>query len=97
MRVSRWRNGLAVRLPRDRVERLGLHACDALTVFAAGEGRVALARDDRRADALVRMDRRAPGLPEGWRLGRDGADARDDREPGRGWSRRRRPFSTPRS
>lgn len=85
MQVSRWGNSLAVRLPRELVEQLGLKAGDALTVVAAGEGQVALARDTRRTDALARMRGRALSLPEGWRLDREEANGRDveDAEGGR--------------
>ncbi len=38
MQVSRWGNSLAVRLPKDLVERLGLAAGDALTVVALDDG-----------------------------------------------------------
>jgi antitoxin MazE len=85
MQVSRWGNSLAVRLPRELVEQLGLKVGDALTVVAAGEGQVTLARDTRRADALARMRGRALSLPEGWRFDREEANGRDveDAEGGR--------------
>ena len=76
MQVSRWGNSLAVRLPKDLVDRLGLSAGDALTVVAVGDGRVTLARDTRRADAMARMRARKVRLPEDYRFDRDAAHAR---------------------
>ena len=76
MQVSRWGNSLAIRLPKDLVERLGLAAGDALTVVTVDDGRVTLARDTRRADALARMRGRKVRLPEGYRLDRDAAHER---------------------
>ncbi len=76
MQVSRWGNSLAVRLPKDLVARLGLAAGDALTVVAVDDGRVTLARDTRRADALARMQARKLRLPEEYRFDRDAAHAR---------------------
>jgi len=76
MQVSRWGNSLAVRLPKDLVERLGLAAGDALTVVALDDGQVTLARDTRRADALARMQARKVRLPEGYRFDRDATHTR---------------------
>lgn len=82
MQVSRWGNSLAVRLPREIVARLGLAAGDALTVVAVGDGRVTLARDTRRADALARMRARKVRLPEDYRFDRDAAHERGEDAPG---------------
>ncbi len=82
MQVSRWGNSLAVRLPREIVARLGLAAGDALTVVALGDGRVTLARDTRRADALARMRARKVRLPEDYRFDRDAAHERGVDAPG---------------
>lgn len=76
MQVSRWGNSLAVRLPRDLVERLGLAAGDALTVVALDDGRVTLARDTRRADALARMQARKVRLPTDYLFDREASHTR---------------------
>ena len=87
MQISRWGNSLAVRLPKDLVERLGLAAGDALTVVALDDVRVTLARDTRRADALARMQARKIRLPADYRFDRDATHARNvdspDAEPRR--------------
>lgn len=76
MQVSRWGNSLAIRLPREIVQRLGLSAGDALTVVAVDNGQVTLARDTRRADALARMRARKLRLPQEHRFDRDAAHDR---------------------
>ena len=76
MQVSRWGNSLAVRLPKELVEQLGLVAGDALAVVTVDGGRVTLARDTRRADALARMRVRKVRLPENYRFDRDSAHDR---------------------
>jgi antitoxin MazE len=82
MQVSRWGDSLAVRLPKDLVERLGLAAGDALTVVAVDDCRVTLARDTRRADALALTGARKVRLPEDDRFDRDAAHARRMDTPG---------------
>jgi antitoxin MazE len=82
LQVSRWGNSLAIRLPKDMVERLGLTAGDALRVVALEDGRVTLARDTRRADALARMQARRVRLPVDYRFDRDAAHARGADDPG---------------
>jgi antitoxin MazE len=76
MQVSRWGNSLAVRLPKDLVERLGLSVGDALTVVTVDGDRVTLARDTRRADALARMQARKVRLPDDYRFDRVAAHDR---------------------
>lgn len=45
MRVSKWGNSLAVRLPKALVNDLGLKAGDRLEVVSAEPERLAVARD----------------------------------------------------
>lgn len=66
MHVARWGNSLAVRLPKALVKALDLKPGDAVEVVAAAPGRIELARNDRRAQALARMRARgwtAPAAP----------------------------------
>ena len=76
MLVSRWGNGLGVRLPRALVDDLGLKPGDELEVVAATPNRIVLAKDDRRAQAVDRMRARAWSVPEGHAFDRDEANAR---------------------
>jgi antitoxin MazE len=77
MRVSRWGNNLAVRLPKALVERLGLKEGDQLNVVAAKDGAVKVeASEDQRRRALERMAARNWTFPEGYRFDRDEANER---------------------
>ena len=76
MRVSRWGNSLAVRLPRALVERLGLRTGDEFEVVAATAERIAVAKDPRRAEAVDRMRARALSFPDTCVFDRDETNAR---------------------
>ena len=76
MLVSRWGNSLGVRLPRMLVENLGLKPGDKLEVVASTATRIVVAKDDRRARAVVRMRGRAWPAPDGYAFDRDDANAR---------------------
>ena len=76
MRVSRWGNSLAVRLPRALVNDLGLKAGDRLEVVSAHPGRLAVARDESRLRAIERMRARALNIPDDYAFDREEANAR---------------------
>ncbi len=76
MRVARWGNSLAVRLPKALVERLGLKQGDEIEIVAADRQRLSLGKNDRREQALARMAARKWALPEGYRFNRDEANER---------------------
>ena len=76
MRVSKWGNSLAVRLPKSLVNNLGLKSGDELEVVSAKLSGIVLARDERRKKAVQRMRERALSLPEGYSFDRDKANAR---------------------
>ena len=76
MRVSKWGNSLAVRLPKALVESIGLEAGDNLEIVEASKGRIAVRRADRRAEALARMAARDWSLPAGYRFDRQEANER---------------------
>jgi antitoxin MazE len=77
MRVSRWGNSLAVRLPKALVEQLGLKEGDQLNVVAAKDGAIEVeTNEDRRRWALERMAARNWTVPENYRFDRDEANER---------------------
>ena len=76
MRVSRWGNSLAVRLPRALVNDLGLKVGDRLEVVSANPGRLAVARDESRLRAVERMRARALPIPDDYAFDREEANAR---------------------
>jgi antitoxin MazE len=76
MRVSKWGNSLAVRLPKALVEQLRLKEGDQLIV-AAWDGAIEVETDqDRRRRALERMAARNWTFPEGCCFDRDAANER---------------------
>ena len=76
MRVSKWGDSLAVRLPKAVVDELGLKAGDRLEVVSATRERLAVARDESRRRALKRMRARALPIPPGYALDRNDANTR---------------------
>ena len=64
MQVSKWGNSLAVRLPKALVEDLGLKPGDTLEIVSATPERLAIARDECRAQAVERMRTRGWSIPE---------------------------------
>jgi antitoxin MazE len=76
MRVSRWGNSLAVRLPRKLVEQLGLAAGDELNVVEASKQHLAVERVDKRAEFLKQLRQLQWPAPEGYKFDRDEANER---------------------
>ena len=76
MKVSKWGNSLAVRLPKTLVEDLGLKPGDLLEVVSAAPNRIAVARDERRALAVERMRARALSIPDDYAFDREEANSR---------------------
>lgn len=76
MRVAKWGNSLAVRLPAAVVETLDLKEGDDIEVRVSGDRLFAVARDDRRERALARIRALRRPLPAGWTFDRDEANRR---------------------
>lgn len=76
MRVAKWGNSLAVRLPASVVETLGLQEGDEVDIVIAGTHRFEIERDDSRAKALARLKALRRPLPKGFRFIRDEANER---------------------
>jgi antitoxin MazE len=77
MRVSKWGDSLAVRLPKKLVDELGLKDGDDLTIFSARNGALQVGtEEDRRQWALDRMAERGWPVPEDYRFDRDEANER---------------------
>ena len=55
MRVSKWGDSLAARLPKALVEKMGLSAGDELTVVDVVERTLVVQKEDRRKAALERL------------------------------------------
>lgn len=76
MKVSKWGNSLAVRLPKALVEDLDLKPGDLLEIVSAAPNRIAVARDERRALAVERMRARALSIPDDFVFDREEANSR---------------------
>ena len=77
MRVSRWGNSLAVRLPKALVERLGLKQGDELNVVAIGNDTLAIeTKEAARLRALDHIRTRNWTLPADDKFDRDEANER---------------------
>jgi antitoxin MazE len=70
MRVSKWGDSLAVRLPAEVVEALKLKEGDEIEIRAAGEGVLEAARDSAKEEALARIRKQRRPLPPGFKFDR---------------------------
>jgi antitoxin MazE len=76
MRVAKWGNSLAVRLPDTVVKALNLKSGDEVEIVVTGERRFQVGRDPSRARALARLRALKKPLPKGFRFDREDANAR---------------------
>lgn len=76
MRVAKWGNSLAIRLPEAVVKALGLKAGDEIEIDVAGMRRFEVSRDRSREQAIARLRALKKPLPKGFRFDRDEAHAR---------------------
>jgi antitoxin MazE len=76
MRVAKWGNSLAVRLPDAVVKALKLKTGDEIEIVASGARRFEVGRDRSRERALERLRTLKKPLPKGFSFDRDEANAR---------------------
>jgi antitoxin MazE len=76
MRVSKWGNSLAVRLPSAVVETLELKEGDQIEIRIAGRREFALSRDRSVEKAIERIRRLRRPLPPGFKFSRLEANER---------------------
>ncbi|MDP3100712.1 MAG: AbrB/MazE/SpoVT family DNA-binding domain-containing protein [Phenylobacterium sp.] len=76
MRVAKWGNGLAVRLPVAVVEALELKEGDDIEIDVADARRFELSRPASRAALLARLRQYRVALPEGFKFDRIEANER---------------------
>ena len=70
MRVSKWGNSLAVRLPQSVVELLELREGDAVEIHVAGPRSFDVQKAPLPADLLARLRKYRGRLPAGFRFDR---------------------------
>jgi antitoxin MazE len=71
MRVSKWGNSLAVRIPAAIVEALDLEEGDEIEIRIAGERVLEVSRDRSREEALSQLRQLCRPLPSGFRFSRE--------------------------
>ena len=76
MRVAKWGNSLAVRLPEAIVKALKLKSGDEIEIVASGARRFEIGRDRTKEKALERLRTLKKPLPQGFRFDRDEANGR---------------------
>jgi antitoxin MazE len=76
MRVAKWGNSLAIRLPAVVVEALELKEGDEVEVRLAGTRSFDVDRDRRRERAMERIRAARWKLPPDWKFDRDEANER---------------------
>jgi antitoxin MazE len=76
MKVSKWGNSLAVRLPSEVVEALNLKQGDQIEIKIAGGREFEVRRDPARERALERLRNLRRPLPAGFVFDRAEANAR---------------------
>lgn len=76
MQIGKWGNSLAVRLPAAVVEALQLKEGDEISVEAAGDGKIRVAHDRTKEEAIASLFSLARPMPPGWRFSRDDANER---------------------
>ena len=76
MRVSKWGNSLAIRVPAAVIEALELKEGDEVEVRLAGPRTFEIDRDRSREHALARLRQFHWKLPPDWKFDRDEANAR---------------------
>ena len=76
MKVAKWGNSLAVRIPADVARALQLEEGDAVELTAVGPGTLGIVKDERRARALEALKSFRGSLPADFKFDRDEANAR---------------------
>lgn len=76
MRIAKWGNSLAVRLPAAVVEALRLKEGDEIEIHVAGAREFAVARKPSRQDVLNRLRAYRGRLPSDFKFDREEANAR---------------------
>jgi antitoxin MazE len=76
MQVSKWGDSLAVRLPKELVEKLDLHPGDELKIVEAAKYQLCVEKIDKRKKFMEMMEQFRWPAPEGYKLDRDEANER---------------------
>jgi len=76
MRVSKWGNSLAVRLPQAVIDILGLHEGDSIEIHVVGPRAMEVERNAAPSELLMRLRKYRGRLPPDFKFDRLDANAR---------------------
>ena len=76
MKVARWGNSLAIRIPAPIAEIMDLKEGDEVNVTVAGENEVSLGKSPSRQAMLERLRKYRGMLPADWKFDREEANER---------------------
>jgi antitoxin MazE len=71
MKIAKWGNSLAIRIPAEVVEKLGLTPDEEAVVNVTGENSFEVVRDRRRQEAIEAIRRLRVTVPDGFVFNRD--------------------------
>jgi len=76
MKVSKWGHSLAIRLPAETVDSLGLREGDEVVVRPAGEGVIEILREATRKEMIQQLRVYRGSMPADFRFDREEANER---------------------
>lgn len=76
MRIAKWGNSLAVRLPAKLIDEMGLKEGDEIDVFFNSNSEIEVARSRRREEAMEAIRKLARPFPPDYKFDREEANAR---------------------
>ncbi len=76
MRVAKWGNSLAIRLPKKLVDEMGLSAGDSVHIVRGENRTLSIEKDRRRDEALERLAAIRIALPKDYKFDREEANER---------------------
>jgi antitoxin MazE len=76
MKIARWGNSMAVRIPKDVMDELGLSLGDEIELEAGRVGVLKVNRQRTREEALANLRRLRGTMPAGFKFDREEANAR---------------------
>ena len=79
MKLARWGNSLAVRIPAEVVAKLGIAPNEEVEIKVTGENSFEVTRDRRRQEAIEAIRRLAVPLPPSYKFNREEIYDRFDR------------------
>jgi len=82
MKVAKWGNSLAVRLPAALVEKLNLKDGDEIELTVKADRELEVSQDETRQQILEEIRKLRKPLPEGYKFNREELYDRGDREQG---------------